>query len=277
MFKNLKYIFALLLIAFNTSFANSSSNFEEEVVGGRPVYVSKTENKDWQVNLAIASAYGSAFAGSKKNTFGFLPFPLIQYKNFLQFSLGEMKVNAISLDGFTAGATLGWDAGRKKSRDKKMLDGINDISVSGLAGIFTSYQYGGLLAYADVKYNFGAGVNSPISKLALSYSQMLSSSWILTGTISTNLAGKNYINKWFGVTEEESTKTGLAKYEVSNSISIVKSAVEVSVSHIVANNMIVTVGGEYYMLGSKTKNSSLIKERGKNSGFSTIVALIYTF
>ena len=279
MLKHFKYIFTLPLLISNIALANqkSSSKFEEEMVGGQPVYISKTQNKDWHISLVTLGGYGSAFNGSKKNAAVFLPSPLIQYKNLLQFSLTEIKVNAISVDGFTAGTSLGWTGGRTNSIDEKMLDGMEDISVSGLAGIFAFYQYGGFVLYGDAKYNFSAGINSPVSRIALSYSQALSSNWILTGTISTDLAGKKYINKWFGVTDKESERTGLSKYEVSNSINIVRSSFGLSVSHILTKKLVVAANGEYHMLGSKARSSSLVKERGRDWGFSTMLAFIYTF
>jgi outer membrane scaffolding protein for murein synthesis (MipA/OmpV family) len=116
-------------------------------------------------------------------------------------ALDDIRFTLTERDGFIAGPLAGYKFGREED-DGDLLEGLGDIDDAFVAGGFVGYRWNQLLF--DVSYHhyfgdvdgyqirFGAEIERPVSERV-----------ILTGRIGATYADENYMQVFFGVTDEQ--------------------------------------------------------------------------
>ena len=262
--KNLLLI--ALLIQTATSFANAA---EADKV------TQKKANSTSVFTTGIGLNYGPTFIGGNKNVVN--PFPLLSYKTEkFTLSASESSIKLFQKKHIIINVITELNFGRH-SRERRLddsLDGMGNINASIAPGISITYLYPNFLVSFDVKYSMG-GVNSLISDIKAMYFQPLWGKFIFTTGVTVRSAGKEYNQKYFGVTEEQSANTGLAVYKSANAIAY--SSALVGLKYSISKNTSLTFAANYIMLSSENAKSSFIEKRGRKNNTSVLVGLGRTF
>jgi outer membrane scaffolding protein for murein synthesis (MipA/OmpV family) len=236
------------------------------------------KNKNnYRISASLGVIYAPASLGSKKYNANPLPDISIGYKNIAEFSLLEgLKVNLYSKENFILGTVLAYNLGRisTNSNTDPMLTGVDNVHSSGVIGLYMAYKIHNFAFYNQISHYFGS-INSYGVSLSGTYTKPITEKYF-TG-ISANISynGKDYNNKFFGVNQETSSRTGLSVYEAKAGIT--NSGVALLGGYIFSQHTVFTLITGVSGLGSRAYKSSLIEERGRKVSPFVGLSVQYTF
>lgn len=277
-------VFYLTLLLCKTFTANAAIGSDvQEIQSNIQFSIKENENKkiedNWHFVLGAMGVYMPMNLGSDKYHFTGAPVLSVAYKDIAEISLNGLKVNAIKTTHWVFGATLSSVPGRKYSNNSAkdpMLEGIKDVKSSGKGGVYVGYNIKNLALKTEVSQVFG-GINAPQIDLSAAYKIPLTQKSFVNIIAITQVVGKDYMNKYFGIDAETSVNTGLAVYKSNADISIINSQVGLGIGHSITKKWSISATGVYSLLGSEASNSPLIKQRGSNNGYIAMLQLQYIF
>jgi outer membrane protein len=169
-------------------------------------------------DLGIGGMVRPAYEGSDDEKLRAMPLVRGFYNTQIgRFSLGENGLTwSIPLYSFEVGASLGFDRGRKESASPD-LAGLGDISRSTTGGLFGIYRRGPLDLRISGKSTLTSNNRSSATMdLGAGYHFKLSDRWILTPGVSATWANAHYMQRYFGVTDEQSYNSGLPEFHAES-------------------------------------------------------------
>lgn len=241
-----------------------------------------------ELKVGIGAGMVTPYEGSNK--YIFTPDALIQYteetNNYGVFSIGTegAKWQYNIYDSIHVGIIGTYLQGRKEevgfSGSKNTdLKGMGDLKGALAAGVEISYAINGHSLYINsltaighrdyggenidnaTRYEFG--VNSRFE---------LNDDWSVDTNASARYVNKNYNQAYFGVTEEQSTKTSYLPYTPSSGFKDV--SVLFGVNYKLSDSLYVNMkSGGYYLLGDAA-SSPIVKQK---YGLINIIGITYSF
>ena len=212
---------------------------------------------DWRVQVGLAAEETPLYEGAR--AFHTLIGPVIdvRYRDIAFASVGEgLGVNLVRGENYRAGIALGYDLGRRESKDLDHLKGLGNIEVAPVAKIFGSYVISKefpLVLRADVRrYVGGRSAEGWVGDIE-AYLPLPGSSktFVMFAGPSVTFADFRHMQTNFGITDRQSLASGYPIYSAhsgANAVGLGFSATRILSTRWLLNaNMAVN-----HLLGSAT-------------------------
>lgn len=184
----------------------------------------------WEITLGAGAANLPEYPGSDEYETRGLPVVSVRYKRFFlggaPGSGSPAGLGAYLYDGetFRLGAVVSVDGTKpREESDDVRLRGLGDIDAAVRAGVFSSYRVANWLtlrasALTDVS-NKQQGTTANID---VEFTYRPTPRLTLSGGPGLTWADEDYMQTFFGITEEQAARSGLAVYMPEASVSIVR-------------------------------------------------------
>ncbi|MBY5775417.1 MipA/OmpV family protein [Rhizobium leguminosarum] len=165
---------------------------------------------EWNVVVGAGAMYAPKFEGSDE--FEVRPIPVISARIGDRVGIDPtgVTVDVLQSNGFTLSIKGGYEVGRSED-DSDHLRGLGDVDAGGVIGGKLSYQLGPAEFYASIDKTIG-GSDGLLGKFGANVSQRYDR-FILSAGASATLADDNHMESYFGVTSEQSARSGLRQYD----------------------------------------------------------------
>lgn len=168
--------------------------------------------KEWDITLGFGAGASPEYPGSDKMEFTPVPVVNIVYRNRLFLGPEGLGAYAVRNEWLTLGGSLAFRGGRDED-DSDNLRGMGDISLAFQTRLFGKVNfYGPLYVGARMSRDFG-GSDGLTTDLDLGASYKVTDKLRLSGGITTAFGDDNYMQKWFGVSAEQSQRSGKPLYD----------------------------------------------------------------
>lgn len=200
-------------------FAARAAEFFMPPVGDPPIVLVEEPEKEAeftdylarrQVILGGGVILAPEYEGSDK--FTAMPVPL------LSFNFGEsivvdpmgLEFTVFSRDNLSFRLSAKYEGGRAED-DSDYLEGLGDIDGGALVGGTASYQLGPVELYGTLEKTFGGsdGIQA-VAGAVYTYPQ---GPLLLSAGASATWANSDYMSAYFGITPEQSARSGLERYD----------------------------------------------------------------
>lgn len=244
------------------------------VTPASPASQAKPPKADWSVTLGAGALYGAR--DETGADVGFDPFPVvdIEWKDLVFLSVGEgLGVNAYNKNGLRAGPVLNYVPDRR-SGDSGRLKGLKDLDPSLQAGVFAEYSFdewaGGLRALVNVSGGSGKFVEAYFG-----YDVELDRGLEQEVKLSTTWADREANQRIFGVSAEQSARTGLAEYGADGGFKDITLRYALTVA--LSEHIGVTGILQYRRLLGGAQDSPIVRQWGDANQFAAGLAVAYQF
>jgi outer membrane protein len=245
------------------------------------------EKDDWKFNLGAGVMYKPAFLGSKDYQAMAFPDIKVEYKDSFFASLFEgVGYNAINSDGWRAGPILKFDFGRSEDDDSPFriagkktsaLQGLGDVDAALELGGFVEYKFGSFSSALELRQGVG-GHEGLVGETSLKYkgfTKQFGKSIMYAFGPRATFADSNYNNAYFGITQSQSSKSGLATFDADSGL--VSYGVSAFAVMSITESISMGVFSGYDRLADTVADSPLIKERGSENQFMGGLRFRYEF
>jgi len=166
---------------------------------------------DWHVVLGGGAIIVPKYEGS--NEFKVMPVPFISatFLDTVRIDPTGANVALYEQGPFELSARLGYDMGRKED-DSDHLRGLGDVDMGAIVGAKAAVKFGPAEIFAQLDKTIG-GSDGLEGTLGIEVTQPLSQSLMVGASASVVFADEKYMQAYFGVTPEQSARSGLARYD----------------------------------------------------------------
>lgn len=242
---------------------------------------------DWSLTVGAATIYMPAFTGSKDYQLVAFPDLKVEYQDKFFASLFEgVGYNVVNTESWRAGPIMKFDFGRTEDDDNpfrvagdktKALNGLGDVDASVELGGFVEYSFGPFSTSLELRQGVG-GHEGLIGAADLSYkgfAKLMGRPVMYAFGPRATFADSNYNEAYFGISQAQSAKSGLASY--SAGAGLVSYGLSAFAMMPVTKTVSVGAFASYERLGSEAADSPLVKERGDENQFTGGLRLTYEF
>ncbi|MBY5393823.1 MipA/OmpV family protein [Rhizobium leguminosarum] len=189
---------------------------------------------EWNVVVGAGAMYAPKFEGSDE--FEVRPIPVISARIGDRIGIDPtgLTVDVLQSNGFTLSVKGGYEMGRSED-DSDHLRGLGDVDAGAVIGGKLSYQVGPAELYASIDKTIG-GSDGLVGKFGANVSQRYDR-FILSAGASATLADENHMESYFGVTSEQSARSGLRQYDAGAGLK--RFDVEASVTYMATENWLI--------------------------------------
>lgn len=234
----------------------------------------------WSVALGAGAIYRPDYQGSDDYEVRALPMFAISYRDFIHLRGLGLSVDLFELTGSELADTLSFgplvrfDGGREAD-DNPILRHFGDIDEGALAGLFVSYELGPvqfeLTATQDVTNRY----DGVIAEFEAGYGVMLSQRLRAGIQISTTWSNDDYMQAYFGVTEQQAGLSGLREFAAGSGMKDVGAAL--SLNYLLTEHWRVTGQLSYRRLLGDAADSPLVEDEGSRNQASGALFVSYRF
>jgi MipA family protein len=223
--------------------------------------------------IGLAAIAGTKYLGSDERRY--MAFPSIDYRwaNGWFAGLGNgvgyrWKANA----ELQYGVRLTADFGRKESRSSA-LNGLGDIDARPEAGVFFNWAPSHSLMFSSsMRYGSGNDRDGLVLDLGMHTGIPLAMQWRLGLGLSATFANREYMQSYFGITPEQSGRSGYAVYEPGAGLRDIR--LGSSLTYIINRDWAATLAVSASSLQGDAKDSPIVRERHPVTG---VLAIGYRF
>ncbi|XOD06338.1 MipA/OmpV family protein [Burkholderia sp. 22PA0099] len=215
--------------------------------------------EQWSVRFGAASSFQPRYEGSDQYRVKAGPNFDVRYRDLFFLSTGEgLGVNFAQGQNWRTTLSINYDLGRRSADDLGHLNGLPNINPAPLIKLSGDYVISKnlpIVLRADVRRSIG-GSNGWVGDLS-AYMPLPGSSekffWFAGPTVS--FADSNYMNSWFGINQQASTRTGYRPYSAKAGLK--SYGVGMTMVWFVRKHWFVTVDGALEQLVGSARNSPL--------------------
>lgn len=174
---------------------------------------------DWQFRLGAAATFQPRYDGADRYHVMAGPSFDLRYRDLFFASTGEgIGANVINGTHWRTSIAIAYDLGRRAADDQQHLHGLGNINAAPEIKIATDYVISKdfpLVLRADIRRSLG-GTDGWIGDFS-AYMPLPGSSekfyWF--GGPTVTFADSRYMNRWFGVSSEQSVRSGYPRYSAN--------------------------------------------------------------
>jgi outer membrane scaffolding protein for murein synthesis (MipA/OmpV family) len=221
----------------------------------------------------LALIAGSKYLGSDERRYLLLPTIDYRWKNGWFAGVGNgIGYRFASSPQFQYGLRLAADFGRKEHRSD-VLRGLGDISARPEAGAFFNMLLSREWSLSSsLRYGAGNDRKGLLLDLGAHYGVQLAPQWRLGGSLSSTYVNRQYMQEYFGITPEQSLRSGYAVSQVDAGLRDVK--LGASLTHFINRDWAITGALSATSLQGDAKRSVIVRERNPVTG---VLALGFRF
>jgi MipA family protein len=211
----LRLALGLLCIALPLRSAHADDPLQDPAASSSWLESAGRQAAEWNVILGAGFRVEPKFEGA--DDVKIMPVPMISadFGEYVSIDPTGLTINAWEYESFSVKGRLGYDLGRD-SDDDKHLDGLGDIGFGGVLGVDLAYERTPLEFKLSLDKTIG-GSDGFTAKFATAYSLPFESFMFSIGPSVTWTDG-NYAESYFGVTDRQSRKSGLSRFNADAGI-----------------------------------------------------------
>lgn len=170
------------------------------------------------------------------------------------------------------GMRLTADFGRKEGRSL-VLQGLGDIDARPEAGAFLNWSpMRSLTLSSSLRYGSGNDRDGMVLDLGVHHGMPLAAQWRLGLGVTATFANRNYMQSYFGITPEQSARSGYAVYEPDAGLRDIR--LGSSLTYIINSDWAATLALSVGSLQGDARESVIVRERYPVTG---VLAIGYRF
>ncbi|MBI2239425.1 MAG: MipA/OmpV family protein [Magnetospirillum gryphiswaldense] len=236
--------------------------------------------KDWNIRLGAGAIYQPEYEGSDEYKIAPLPMVLISYRDLVFLRGPMLGANVFTWTGagpndkLQVGPLVRYQFGRDED-DSDDLRGMGDVDAAVELGGFVTYSTGpwsaGLTLFRDVS-NSHDGLTA---KLSAGNRLPLAPKLMLRSEIATTWADDNYNEAFFGVSAQQSARSGLARYQAQGGFK--DAGITFDLDYSLTEHWGMTGRLGYKRLLGDAADAPLVADRGSADQLSTGLFFSYKF
>lgn len=188
-----------------------------EDIDEAPGYENKEDKfRNWVIDVGLIGGVSPDYEGSNDYEFGFGPNFSITWRELIWFKGKSLGANLLKTDNWVVGPLIAKSSGRDED-DNDKLKGLNDVDGGLDVGGFANYRKKPFRFELDARQDTGSGSEGALVKVSAGLGSPLKKPWVQTMLFAT-WASNNYMESFFGVSEKESERSGLRKFDADSGI-----------------------------------------------------------
>jgi MipA family protein len=192
----------------------------------------KPEKGPWEVTLGAGAVQVPEYPGGDENRTEALPLISVRYKRFFlggapgSGSPGGLGVYLVDGESLRMGAIISRDAmDPRDESDDARLRGLGDIDATVRAGLFTSYRFGWLTLSASAMTDVGDKQQGTTANLDAEFTYRPIPKLILSGGPGVSWSNDEYMQTFFGVTNDQASRSAFAPYTAGGGVSVIRASI----------------------------------------------------
>jgi outer membrane protein len=248
----------------------------------------RDSQKEWKVSAGGGLILAPAFTGAKGYSLMAVPDVRVTYKDLFFANIRDgIGYAAFNQDGWRIGPVATYTFRRSERRGGNIFQvaGSNDNSLQGMGDVPGTFSLGGFIEYSLKPYKIGLRVNKGVTghyglaaEARASYGGTLTYGGpplIYSFGPHVRFGDRTYNNAYWGVSQEQSARSGLAPYSAEAGITAY--GVNGFAMLPVTKSVSVTLIAGFDRLAPPVTNSSLIRSRGSQNQAMSGLSVIYEF
>jgi outer membrane scaffolding protein for murein synthesis (MipA/OmpV family) len=205
-----------------------------------------------------------------------VPFADVKFDNgmFIKLLGLNLRANLIPDKMWRLGPVYNYRAERDDV-DNSAVDDMKKVSDANELGIFGGFDYNNWFVSLEFMTDVGDAHDGWYSKLKGGYNWIISNSWALSIGASTTYADDDYMDTYFGVTAEDSRRSGLDRYKADSGIKDV--GLDLGLNWIITPNWSTKGIASYTRLVGDADDDSPVVDEGDENQLFGAVLVVYTF
>lgn len=226
----------------------------------------------WQVSAGGGVLARPDFPGS--DSLEVLPLPVFNITHGERWFLNGDGLGAYLIKRERGSLTLSLapDVTRRDESDSSHLRGLGDVDRTGVARLKTSYRLGPITATAAIATDIADEGHGTTAELALQRRSEVTPRLSLNYGIAARWIDDEYAESFFGVTAQQSQRSGLSQYEAQSGIGDAR--LFVNAVYVLSPRWILTTGAAAASLQGDAADSPIVED---DSYFQFDAAVLYRF
>jgi MipA family protein len=217
---------------------------------------------DWHVVLGGGAIIVPKYEGSDEFKIMPVPFVTATFRDVVTIDPTGADIALYKQDRFEFSARLGYEMGRDED-DADRLRGLGDIGMGATVGGKAAVNLGPAEIFAQVDKTIG-GSDGLVGEVGIEVSQPLSQSLMIGARASAVFADENHMQAYFGVTPQQSARSGLARYDAGAGLK--RADFSVSATYLLNQNWMVRGEAGIGVLVGDAADSPIVVEKIQPSG-----------
>lgn len=217
---------------------------------------------DWHVVLGGGAIMAPKYEGSDEFKIVPVPFITATFLDVVTIDPTGANIAVYKQGPFEFGARLGYEMGRKED-DSDHLRGLGDVDMGATAGARAAVKFGPAEVFARVDRTIG-GSNGLEGEVGIEVTQPLSQSLVIGASASAVFADEKYMQAYFGVTPEQSVRSGLARYDAGAGMK--RADFSISATYMLNQNWMVRGQAGVGILMGDAADSPIVVDKVQPSG-----------
>jgi outer membrane scaffolding protein for murein synthesis (MipA/OmpV family) len=186
----------------------------------------------------------------------------------------NLRANLIPEKTWSLGPVYNYRAERDDV-DNSAVDDMKKVSDANELGGFGGFTINNWFVSLEFLTDVGEAHDGWYSKLKGGYNWIISNSWALSIGASTTYADEDYMQTYFGVTAEDSARSGLDRYNADSGIKDV--GLDLGLNWMITQNWSAKGIASYTQLVGDADDGSPVVDEGSESQFFGAALIVYTF
>lgn len=217
---------------------------------------------DWHVVVGGGAIIVPEYEGGDKFKIMPVPFVTATFLDVVTIDPTGANIAIYKQDRFEFSARLGYEMGRKED-DSDHLRGLGDVDMGATVGAKAAVNFGPAQIFAQLDKTIG-GSDGMVGRIGAEVNQPLSQSLMIGASASAVFADENHMQAYFGVTPEQSARSGLARYDAGAGLK--RADFSISATYMLNQNWMVRGEAGVDFLVGDAADSPIVVEKVQPSG-----------
>ena len=215
------------------------------------------------------------YVGSDQYKVNGFPLVDVKYKNtsFLNYQEG-LGINLLYAPNFRVGIAFNYYGSRDED-DSDQLQGLSDIDAGVNLGAFGNISFGKFSTKLKIRQDISSNHNGLIISGRLGYKTSLTNKLRVNINIGTTFANEDYMNTYFGISNVQSSASGLSQFNAGSSIKNFEGGL--NFIYPIKKNWTVLTFTKYTRLLNDAASSPLVKVVGSKNQLKLAFGIAYRF
>lgn len=219
---------------------------------------------DWVIDAGVGTLVKPDYSGSDDYEFSFLPFLDIKYKNFFLSPKRGLGAYLFRKEGWGAGTSLNFGGGRDTDQNAR-LSGLDETDTSMQGEVFVNYRWKIIKLDATLTRDLTEGYDGFTSRFSAGTGAPLGDTGAFARVgIFTTLANSHTMRAFYGVSNDESTRSVYAPHKASTGFQ--DAGVHVGVTQQLAEGFSLNAMVTYTRLVKDAADSPIVQDEDQWSG-----------
>ena len=235
----------------------------------------KKARGNWSIMLGGLTFVRPRYMGSDQYKVNGFPLVDIKYKNtsFLNYQEG-LGVNLLYAPNFRVGVAFNYYGSRDED-DSDQLQGLSDIDAGVNVGAFGNISFGKFSTKLKIRQDISSNHDGLIISGRMGYKTALTNKLRVNINIGTTFANEDYMNTYFGISNVQSSASGLSQFNAGSSIKDFEGGL--NFIYPINKNWTALTFTKYSRLLNDAASSPLVKVVGSKNQLKLAFGIAYRF